>query len=338
MSDSVNQEIHLIARPRGWPTPADFTLIETAIPEPADGQALVRNVYMSVDPYMRGRMNAARSYAPPYALEQVMCGGAVGRVIASRAPGFAEGDIVLSGNGWRTHFVSDGSALERVEAVAPLSYYLGVLGMPGMTAYVGLLDIGQPKEGETVFVSAASGAVGSVVGQLAKLMGCRVVGSVGSEAKVHVVRDELGFDAAFNYKETPPDRALAELAPDGIDIYFDNVGGDHLEAAIGAMNPFGRIPLCGMISGYNADASTPGPNNLMLMVGKRLTMRGFIVGDHTDRRAAFRKEVGSYVRDGRIVVRETVVDGIARAPEAFLAMLRGDNVGKMVVRVGPDQA
>ena len=218
------------------------------------------------------------------------------------------------------------------------TYYLGVLGMPGMTAYVGLLDIGQPKAGETVFVSAASGAVGSVVGQLARITGCRTIGSAGSDEKVRFLRDELGFDAAFNYKETPPEQALRQAAPDGLDIYFDNVGGDHLQAAISAMKPFGRIPLCGMISTYNATTPPPGPNNLMLMVAKRLTMRGFLVGDHADRKAAFREEVGRYVREGRIRVRETVVDGIERAPEAFLALLRGDHIGKMVVRVGPDPA
>src|SRR5438105_8719495 len=210
--------------------------------------------------------------------------------------------------------------------------------MPGMTAYVGLLNIGQPKPGETVFVSAASGAVGSVVGQLARIKGCRAIGSASSDEKVRFLRDELGFDDAVNSKETPPDQALWQAAPDGIDIYFDNVGGDHLQAAINAMKPFGRIPLCGMNSTYNAVTPPPGPNNLMLMVAKRLTMRGFLVGDHADRKAAFFAEVGGYVRDGRIRVRETVVEGIERAPEAFLALLRGDHIGKMVVRVGPDPA
>lgn len=336
MSTEVSREVHLAARPRGVPTAADFRLVEVPMPLPAEGQALVRNVFMSVDPYMRGRMNDGPSYAASFGLNEVMTGGAVGQVVASRTPALAVGDIVLSGNGWREYFAADAATLERIEPTAPLSYYLGALGMPGLTAYVGLLDIGQPKAGETVFVSAAAGAVGSVVGQLAKLKGCRVVGSVGSAAKANALRDDLGFDAAFNYKETPPDLALADLAPDGIDIYFDNVGGDHLQAAIGAMRPFGRIPLCGMISAYNATAPSPGPNNMMLMVGKRLLMRGFIISDHRDRTAAFRQEVGGYVASGTLRVQETVADGIAHAAEAFLALLRGDNVGKMVVRLGPD--
>jgi NADPH-dependent curcumin reductase CurA len=208
MSSGLNREIHLAARPQGWPTLDTFALVETPIPEPTEGQVLVRNIFMSVDPYMRGRMNAARSYAPPYAVGQVLYGGAVGQVVASHTPAFAVGDIVLSNNGWREFFVSDGHGLGRIAPAAPLSYYLGVLGMPGLTAYVGLLDIGQPKAGETVFVSAASGAVGSVVGQLARIKGCRAIGSAGSDEKVRYLLDELGFDAAFNYKETPPEQAL----------------------------------------------------------------------------------------------------------------------------------
>jgi NADPH-dependent curcumin reductase CurA len=336
MNQQINREIHLASRPRGWPTPDDFRLVETPLPEPAEGQALVRNLYMSVDPYMRGRMNAARSYAPPYEVGQVMYGGAVGRVVASRAPSLSLGDVVLSGKGWREYFVSDGSDLERIEPQAPLSYYLGVLGMPGMTAYVGLYDLAQPKPGETVFVSAASGAVGGVAGQLARIRGCRVIGSVGSAEKMRHVRDDLGFDAAFNYRETSPEQALALLASDGIDVYFDNVGGDHLQAAIGAMRMYGRVTLCGMISSYNATGSEPGPNNLMLMVGRRLSMRGFIVSDHGDRQADFRAEVGGYLREGRITVRETIVEGIEHAPDAFLALLRGDHLGKLSVRLAPE--
>jgi len=248
MSQTVNHEIHLVARPQGWPAPDDFQLVETPLPEPAEGQALVRNVFMSVDPYMRGRMNDVKSYTPPFALNKVMQGGAIGTVVTSRTPALPEGAVVLSNAGWREYFVSDGRGLERIEQpTAPLSAYLGVLGMPGMTAYIGLLDIGRPKAGETVFVSAASGAVGSVVGQLARIKGCRVVGSAGSEAKVRFLLDDLGFDAAFNYKEIEPAAALREHCPDGIDIYFDNVGGEHLRAAISAMRNFGRIPLCGMI-------------------------------------------------------------------------------------------
>jgi len=337
MSQTVNHEIHLVARPQGWPTLDDFQLVETPLPAPAEGQALVRNVYMSVDPYMRGRMNDVKSYTPPFALHKVMQGGAIGTVVASRAPALPEGAVVLSNAGWREYFVSDGRGLERIEHPAvPLSAYLGVLGMPGMTAYVGLLDIGRPQEGETVFVSAASGAVGSVVGQLARLKGCRVVGSAGSQAKAHFLLDDLGFDAAFNYKEVEPGVALREHCPDGVDIYFDNVGGEHLRAAISAMKNFGRIPLCGMISQYNDTAPQPGPNNLALMIGKRLTMQGFLVSDHMDRTAAFRAEVGGYLADGRLTSRDTVADGIARAPQAFLDLLHGENIGKMLVRLAPD--
>jgi len=336
IGSGVQHEVHLARRPHGWPTLDDFAVVEAPIPEPAEGQALVRNVFMSVDPYMRGRMNDVKSYTPPFQLGKVLQGGAIGYVVSSRSSTLKEGDVVSSNNGWREYFVSDGRGLRTITVTAPLSAYLGTLGMPGLTAYVGLLDIGQPNEGETVFVSAASGAVGSVVGQLARIKGCTVIGSAGSDEKVRVLRDELGFDGAFNYKVTRPAQALRELAPDGIDIYFDNVGGDHLQATLSAMNNFGRIPLCGMISQYNATAPTPGPTNLALMVGKRLTMRGFIISDHMDRMPAFLQEVGGYVAAGRIVSRETVVEGVERAPEAFLAMLRGENIGKMLVRVGPD--
>jgi NADPH-dependent curcumin reductase CurA len=337
MADQINREIHLASRPQGWPWPANFRLVETPLPEAAEGQVLVRNVYMSVDPYMRGRMNARRSYAEPYEVGHAMYGGAIGRVLVSRTPVLAVGDVVLSNWGWREYFVSDGSDLERIEPQAPLSYYLGVLGMPGLTAYVGLYDLAEPQPGETVFVSAASGAVGSVVGQLARIRGCTVIGSVGSEEKLRYVRDDLGFDAAFNYQVTSPEQALAELAPDGIDVYFDNVGSDHLQAAIGAMRMFGRITICGMISIYNATAPEPGPNNLILMLTRRLRMRGFIVTDHADRQAAFREAVGGYLQAGRLIVRETIVDGIEHAPEAILSMMRGDHIGKVCVRLAPDQ-
>jgi len=252
IGSGVQHEVHLARRPHGWPTLDDFAVVEAPIPEPAEGQALVRNVFMSVDPYMRGRMNDVKSYTPPFQLGKVLQGGAIGYVVSSRSSTLKEGDVVSSNNGWREYFVSDGRGLRTISPVtAPLSAYLGTLGMPGLTAYVGLLDIGQPNEGETVFVSAASGAVGSVVGQLARIKGCTVIGSAGSDEKVRVLRDELGFDGAFNYKVTRPAQALRELAPDGIDIYFDNVGGDHLQATLSAMNNFGRIPLCGMISQYN---------------------------------------------------------------------------------------
>lgn len=332
---SRSREIRLAARPIGFPKESDFELAETSVPEPAKGQLLVRNLYMSVDPYMRGRMNDIPSYVPPYRIGEPLDGGAVGEVVASRHPDWGEGDFVLSLAGWRELYLSDGAALRKVDPkLAPLSAYLGALGMPGLTAYVGLLDIGKPREGETVFVSAAAGAVGSVVGQIAKVRGCRVIGSAGSDEKVAFLRDELGFDGAFSYRRTDPGDALSELAPGGIHVYFDNVGGRHLEAALEHMLPFGRIPLCGMISQYNVgDASSPAPRNLILAIPRRLTLKGFIVSDHFDRFPAFLSDMSGWLRQGTVRAKETVVDGIESAPEAFLGMLRGENVGKMIVRL-----
>ena len=333
----VSREIRLAARPVGFPKESDFKLAETRVPDPAKGGLLVRNLYMSVDPYMRGRMNEGRSYAAPFEIGEPLNGAAVGQVVQANHPEFAEGDFVLNASGWREYFLSDGAGLRKVDPkLAPLSAYLGVLGMPGLTAYVGLLDIGEAQEGETVFVSTGAGAVGSVVGQIAKLKGCRVLGSAGSDAKVEFLRSELGFDAAFNYKTIGPRRAIPELAPEGIDIYFDNVGGDHLEAALYYMRPFGRIPVCGMISLYNATELPPGPKNLGLVIPRRLSIRGFLVGDHLDRLPDFEREMSGWLADGRVLSKETIVDGIEMAPRAFLGMLQGDNVGKMVVRVAPE--
>lgn len=332
-----NREIRLAARPNGLPKDSDFELVDTPVPEPGEGQVLVRNIYMSVDPYMRGRMNDVRSYVPPFQLGAPLEGGAIGRVEHSRHADWAQGDYVSNQLGWREYFVSDGRGLSRVNpTVAPLAANLGVLGGTGLTAYVGLLDIGQPKQGETVFVSAAAGAVGSVVGQIASLKGCRVVGSAGSDAKVTFLRQELGFDAAFNYKVSSPQGALGQTCPDGIDVYFDNVGGDHLQAALNHMNPFGRIPACGMISVYNSESPVPGPDNLSLIVRQRLTVRGFIISDHLDRRHAFIEDMSSWLREGRVKSHETVVDGIENAPKAFLGLLNGENIGKMLVRLGPE--
>jgi len=348
MTPTINHEIHLAARPKGWPTPDDFRLVETPLPEPAQGEALVRNIYMSVDPYMRGLMDDVTSYYTlPFELGKVMQGAAIGRVVASRTDSLAEGDVVLSNNGWREYFVSGAGGLdftagergmERIDPVAPLPAYLSVLGIPGMAAYVGLLDIGKPKEGETVFVSGAGGAVGAIAGQLARLKGCRVVGSAGSEAKVRYLIDELHFDGAFNYKEVDLDTALREHCPQGIDLYFDNVGGEQLRAAITALNPFGRITLCGTISQYNNTAPQPAPDNLRLLPDKRILLQGFIVSDHLGRWPEFVQEVSAYMADGRITRRETIADGIERAPQAFLDMLHGQNIGKMLVRLGPDDA
>jgi NADPH-dependent curcumin reductase CurA len=327
----INREIHLASRPEGEPTPEDFELVETQVPEPGPGEVLVRNLWMSVDPYMRGRMSDRPSYVPPFQIGEPLQGAAVGEVIGGE--GFASGTLVLHNFGWREYAVVPAKhALAIDPDLAPPQAYLGVLGMPGLTAYVGLLEIGALRAGDVVFISAAAGAVGSLAGQIAKARGHRVVGSASSPEKVAFLRDELGFDAAFSYRDGPIAQSLAKAAPDGIDLYFDNVGGDHLEAALGAMRVHGRVTMCGAISVYNS-ATAPGPRNLTLAIGKRLTLRGFIVSDHQDRRADFLAEVGKLLREGKITARETVVEGIERAPEAFIGLLRGDNVGKMLVKL-----
>jgi NADPH-dependent curcumin reductase CurA len=295
---------------------------------------LVRNLVMSVDPAMRGRMNDAKSYVPPFQIDQALDGGAVGEVIASNDGTRIPGDTVLHGLGWRQYALIDAARTRKVDpALAPPSAYLGVLGMPGLTAYVGIRDIARLQPGETVFVSGAAGAVGSLAGQIAKLHGAgRVVGSAGSPEKVKHLVEDLGFDAAFNYKDGPTRPQLKRAAPDGIDIYFDNVGGEQLEASIAALHQGGRVAMCGAISQYN-DTEPVGPRNLALVITKRLTLQGFIVLDHSDQRAAFIEEVGGWLRDGKVHFDETFVDGIENAPDAFLGMLRGENVGKMLVRL-----
>lgn len=329
-------EVRLASRPTGWPTPENFEIAEAPVLDPGENQILVRNQVMSVDPAMRGRMNDQRSYVPPFRVGEALQGGAVGEVVASRSPKFQPGDTVLHQLGWREYATVDDSKAQQVDpAAAPIGAYLGVLGMPGLTAYVGLLDIAGFTAGETVFVSAAAGAVGSVAGQLAKLRGAaRVIGSAGSAEKVRHLTEELGFDAAFNYKDGPVAEQLRSAAPEGIDIYFDNVGGEHLEAAIAEMRPFGRIAACGGISQYNATQPPQGPRNMMQFVIKRLTMRGFIVIDHYDRRPRFLTEVGALLREGKLHYRETTVEGLRNAPDAFLGMLRGENIGKMLVTLG----
>ena len=333
--ESVSREIRLVARPRGFPDENLFELAEAPISEPGEGQLLVRNAYFSVDPYMRPRMNDVRSYVSPFTLGEAMTGGAVGRVAASRHPRFAQGDWVVHSLGWREWALSDGSGVRVVDtSSAPVSAFLGVLGMPGFTAYHGLFEIGQPTEGETVFVSGAAGAVGSAAGQMAKIAGCRVIGCAGSTEKVAWLR-ELGFDHAFHYREQPVRKALAEAAPNGIDIYFDNVAGDSLEAAIGALRTHGRIVACGSISRYNDVEASAGPRNLFMVVTKRLRMQGYIISDHYDRFPEYLARAQEWVHDGRLRYRETVIEGIENAPRAFLGLLRGENVGKMLVKVGP---
>ncbi|MFG2605561.1 NADP-dependent oxidoreductase [Streptomyces sp. NPDC048514] len=332
---SVSREWHLRSRPVGWPKPEDFALVEAPVPTPGDGQILVRNTYLSVDPYMRGRMSAAKSYAAPFELGKVMQGGAVGEVVASNAEGIAVGDHVLHFFGWREYAALDAKHAVKVDPqAAPESAYLGVLGMTGLTAYAGLLRTASFKEGDVVFVSGAAGAVGSQVGQLAKLKGAsRVIGSAGSDEKVRLLVDEYGFDAAFNYKSGPVGEQLRKAAPDGIDVYFDNVGGDHLEAAIGSLNQGGRIAVCGMISVYNNTEPAPGPRNLARLIQTRGRIEGFLVGDHYDLQPQFVQEVGPWVASGALKYRETVVEGIENNLEAFLGVLRGDNTGKMIVKL-----
>lgn len=336
MPEMQSREIRLKSRPVGMPTADNFELVTTNVPEPAAGQMVVQNLYMSVDPYMRGRMNDGKSYAAPFQLGEALYGGAVGKVIASNGGNFQPGDYVSSGMGWREYFISDGRGLAQIDPdVAPVQAYLGAAGMPGQTAYFGLLDIGRPKAGETVFVSAAAGAVGSMVCQIAKIKGCRVVGSAGSAAKVAWLLDELGVDAAFNYKESDNlTRTLASHCPDGIDIYFENVGGAHLEAALAVMNQNGRVPVCGMIAGYNAAKPEPGPSNLFNIIGKRLLLKGYIVSDYASRRHEFYADLRAWMAAGQIKWSETVVDGIENAPEAFMGLFSGENIGKMVVRLG----
>ncbi|HVC86328.1 MAG TPA: NADP-dependent oxidoreductase [Gaiellaceae bacterium] len=327
----MTQEVVLLARPRGVPQEADFELREAADGPPGEGEVLVRNVFCSVDPYMRGRMTGVRTYVGPYEIGGPIDGGAVGRVVESRHPGFTKGDWVLSMLGWRERGIAQGDGLRKLDpALAPPSTALGVLGMPGLTAWVGLTDIGRIKEGETLYVSGAAGAVGSVAVQIAKLKGLRVIGSAGSTEKVEWLRS-LGIEA-FDYRDSPAKEALA----DGIDVYFDNVGGEQLEAALNALRPFGRVIACGAISRYNDERPEPGPPNLTFMVSKRLRLQGFIVSDHFDRFPAFLAEVAPWISAGKLAHRETVLDGIDRLPAAFVGLFRGENIGKMLVRVGPD--
>jgi NADPH-dependent curcumin reductase CurA len=329
-----SREIQLAARPHGEPKLSDFRLVDVELPDPGPGEILVRNTYMSVDPYMRGRMNDVKSYTPPFALDEAMDGGAVGEVVASNAEGFAEGDVVLHQLGWREHAIVKAEQARKVDADGlPESAFLGVLGMPGLTAYAGLLDVAELQEGDVVFVSGAAGAVGSLVGQIAKLRGHTVIGSAGSREKVAHLVDDLGFDQAFNYKDGDVAGQLEAAAPKGIDVYFDNVGGDHLEAAIHALRRNGRVAMCGAVSGYNNTEPDPGPSNMMQLVGKRATLRGFIVTDHANRLRDLHTEVAPAVRDGRIQFRETVVEGLDNAPQAFIDLLRGVNTGKMVVKL-----
>ncbi|MBT1002353.1 NADP-dependent oxidoreductase [Paenarthrobacter sp. DKR-5] len=332
---ATGREIQLAARPVGWPTDADFRLAEAPVPGLAEGQVLVRNLFISVDPYMRGRMNDVESYSAPFALDAPMEGGAVGEVIASRSADRAVGDVVVHFLGWREYAVVDAAATSIADtSLAPASAFLGALGMTGLTAYAGLTEVAAFQPGDTVFVSGAAGAVGSLVGQIAKASGAkRVIGSAGSDAKVARLL-ELGFDAAFNYHDGPVKDQLRQAAPEGIDVYFDNVGGDHLEAAIAVMKPGGRIALCGAIAQYNSTEAPAAPRNLATAIGKQLTLRGFLVGSYRHLAGEFAQKMAGWLSSGTVRFDETVVEGLENAPQAFIDMLKGANTGKMVVRVG----
>ena len=337
MSDT-NIEIRLASRPSGRVTEDNFEMTVAPVPEPSDGEVLVRNIYLSVDPYMRGRMNDVKSYVPPFQVGEVLQGGVVGQVVVSRNPHFTEGDYVNGMLGWQNYSLSNGQGLYRVsKGDFPLSCYLGVLGMTGMTAYVGLFTIGNAKAGETVFVSAASGAVGSVVGQLARIHGCEVAGCAGSDEKVSLLKDEFGYQAAFNYRKSESlPKSIAEICPKGIDVNFENVGGAIFEAALWNMRNFGRIALCGMIANYNDTKNEPGPRGMMSIIARRLTIRGFIVADHPEACKEYVSKAARWIAEGKLKYRESIARGIENAPTAFIEMLQGRNVGKQIVQLADE--
>ncbi|GAA4722635.1 NADP-dependent oxidoreductase [Isoptericola chiayiensis] len=337
MSDAVSTQIQLAERPTGWPTANTFRTVQVTYGDLAPGQVRVVNEFVSVDPYMRGRMNDVRSYVPPFELGETMTGAAVGRVVESASDNVPVGAAVQHQYGWRDVVQEDARGFQVVPEIpgAPLSLYLGMFGVTGLTAYVGLTEIAGLREGDTVFVSGAAGAVGTAVGQIAQLLGAgRVVGSAGTAEKVALLTERYGYDAAVNYKDAPIRRSLREITPDGVDVYFDNVGGDHLEAALDRMNDGGRLALCGAISQYNDTERTPGPDNLANAVTRGLTLKGFTLPSYMHLADEFRQRMSEWFAAGRIAYDETVVDGIENAPQAFLDMMRGGNVGKMVVRVG----
>jgi NADPH-dependent curcumin reductase CurA len=333
MAHRVNRQILLKSRPEGAPSLDNFELTESPVREPGEGEVLTRTLYLSLDPYMRGRMSAAKSYAKPAEVGQPMVGGTVGEIVASRNPKYAVGDIVLGYGGWQEYALSTGAGLRKLDpAVAPASTALGVLGMPGMTAYVGLLKIGQPKPGETIVVAAASGAVGSVVGQIGKITGCRTVGIAGGAEKCRFVTEELGFDACVDHRAPDFAKQLEAACPNGIDIYFENVGGAVQQTVWPLLNDFARIPVCGLIAQYNATRPMPGPD-MFSVLRKRLLLRGFIVWDFAAKEADFLRDVSEWIRTGRLKYREDIVDGLENAPAAFLGLLQGKNFGKMLVRI-----
>ncbi|KQP55061.1 NADP-dependent oxidoreductase [Methylobacterium sp. Leaf399] len=334
----LNRRIVLASRPHGEPSPAHFRMEEVRAPTPQEGEVLLRNRILSLDPYMRGRMSAAKSYAKPVEIGETMVGATVSEVVASRHPDFAPGTLVVGFGGWQDFAISDGSGLRRLDpGVAPVGTALGILGMPGMTAYTGLLTIGRPKAGETVVVAAAAGPVGSLVGQIAKLKGARAVGIAGGAEKCAYLVDELGFDAAVDHRGPDLPGSLAAACPDGIDVYFENVGGAVFEAVLPLLNDFARMPVCGLVSGYSLTDLPPGPDRspilMRAVLTKRLHIQGFIVWDFADQEAAFLAEVGEWLAQGRVKHREDIAEGLDRAPEAFVGLLKGRNFGKMLVRL-----
>jgi NADPH-dependent curcumin reductase CurA len=332
----TNRQVLLKRRPNGMPVAEDFALVDSPAPEPGEGQVLLRGIYLSLDPYMRGRISGQRSYAKPTEIGEVIEGRVVGQVLRSRHPQLREGDYAAGGYGWQTHSAVDGAGLQKLDpAVAPLSTALGILGMPGLTAYVGLKTIGQPKSGETVVISAASGAVGAVAGQLAKRDGCRVVGIAGGADKCAYVTGELCFDAAVDHRSPDLGAALEAACPNGIDVYFENVGGAVQAAVFPLLNDHGRMIMCGMISEYNDVEPRPGPS-LVAAVRKRLKIHGFIVSDHAALRPEYLAMAAPLVRTGQLKYREDIVDGIDNAPAAFIGLLQGRNFGKLLIRLGDD--
>jgi NADPH-dependent curcumin reductase CurA len=335
---TVNRQILLTARPDGLPKPSDFRLVESAVPEPGEGEMLLRTLYLSLDPYMRGRMRAEKSYAPPVSLDEVMVGGVVAQVTASRHPDYDVGDIVEGRTGWQDYGLSDGTGMRKVDpSLAPISTALGVLGMPGLTAYFGLREIGRVEAGNTVLVTAASGAVGAVVGQIAKIMGCRVIGVAGGPQKTAYILSELGFDAAIDYKSGADlDTAVATACPDGVDVYFDNVGGAISDVVLNHLARGARVAICGTISQTSLNEPEMGPRVQGKLMTAWASMQAFNVFQFADRHDEGRAQLAAWLADGQLKYREDVVDGLENAPAAFIGMLQGENFGKLVVKVAPD--
>ena len=343
MNNLTNRRILLAARPEGVPQNKDFSKISEPIPEPGDGEIVSRTIYLSLDPYMRGRMNEGKSYSAPVEIGETMCGGTVSQVLKSNNPNFASDDYILTYDGWQEYAVSDGKGARKLDPTqAPISTAVGVLGMPGMTAYMGLLEIGQPQSGETVVVAAATGAVGSNVGQIARLKGCRVVGIAGSRAKCEFAVSELGFDACINYKDAEFRDRLDAACPDGIDVYFENVGGKVFEAIIPLLNFQSRIPVCGLIAHYNDTGLPAGPNVLpklmRVVLTQRVMIRGFIVSDFSDKQGDFLRDMSQWIADGKIKYREDIVEGLDNAVGAFQGLLQGNNFGKLLIQVSEDSS